>query len=444
MPWKDAGKLHSALTAKGLKVDCAVGVRHIGPTQYAATFIPCDGTYVQIHWRREPTPEERKAAIEVVQSGCSSPICPDAVVDSETKEYPPDTPSPPPQLPSLLGYYWQDVWLGGYPGNSRAARIDLSALHDLIVDRPLTQGIRVKGYRLGVVVFDFSSWSAGGDIPDWPANDFEKLVALKLRRLAVMNTHLLCIADAYARLHKVCFPKLLLRHEDVIAATDFDDPFKGIKGRDLGGPAFLGRRYPPDFAATHHPNEVYDEQMKWWSATMGRAIIVSQDVLKDSLDKLTAILDHSSPHALQLVEILAHSCKACEDHNYNLALVTAWAIIEKTLSECWGRHLDDLKSQNVEVQGQLLPVMNSDRKRNLTGSDYTASIISETLNLLGLLPFELYRRLKRIRDGRNHWLHRLKPVSGQDADKAIQLAQDMLRHTERVDLNVPIHFGLHL
>lgn len=145
------------------------------------------------------------------------------------------------------------------------------------------------------------------------------------------------------------------------------------------------------------------------------------------------------------MEILAHSCKAFEDHYYSLSLITAWGIIEKLLQARWQRYIDDHREVQVEVAGELVPLVNSERAKKLRdGNNFTASVVTETLVCLEQLPFALYKPLNQVRDARNKWMHELRPVTRDAAHSALQLAQGMLRQIEGIDLSIPVQTQLHL
>jgi hypothetical protein len=442
MAWSNAGELDRELRQKNVPVvGCAVGVKEIHPTQFAATFVPCDGKYVRIDWSRQPTPEEKEVALAVVRENASAGA--DAVpTDSEATVYPPDGPAEPMQLSPVLCYYWPRVWLAGRPGPSHD-QIDLLSLHDLVYETDITQGLRAKAYRLGLFVFDFSRWRKDAEAPADGLNELDRLIERKMRRISVFNAHLICLYDAVARSQNFLLDKTLISHEDTISAGDFGDPFSGMGG-GIGLPLTeICTRYTPDFMVTRGLHEVYAAQMKW-SIQYHSRLVVTEDALKRSFATLAGVLDHSSDHSLLLVEILAHGCKAFEDHNYSLALVTAWAVIEKMLQARWHGYIDGERAAREIVDGQQVPRVNSDRAKKLKdGNNFTASVVTECLTCLSLLPFPLYKPLNQVRDARNKWMHELRPVTRDAASQAVQLAQDMLRQVEGIDLTIPVGTRLH-
>jgi len=443
MVWSNAGELHRELRQKDVPiVGCAVGVKEVHPTQFAATFVPWGGQYVRLDWKRKPTPEEKEAALAVVRANPTAGA--DAVpADSDATSYPSEEAAEPTKLSPVLCYYWPSVWLTGRPGPDHN-QIDLPSLHDVVYEGNITQGLRVKAYRLGLFAFDFSRWDKDAESPADGLNELDRLIEQKMRRIALFNAHLICLYDAVARSQKYVLEKTLLSHEDTISASDFSNPFSSMGGGWRTPFTEIVTQYSHDFAATRGPHEAYAAQMKWFMQYHVR-VVVTEEALKTSFATLAAVLDHSSNHSLLLVEILAHGCKAFEDHNYSLALVTAWSVIEKMLQARWHRYIDGERAAKEDVDGQQVPRVNADRAKKLKdGNNFTASVVTESLTCLGLLPFPLYKPLNQVREARNKWMHELRPVTRDAASQAVQLAQDMLRQVEGIDLTIPVGTRLHI
>jgi hypothetical protein len=107
---------------------------------------------------------------------------------------------------------------------------------------------------------------------------------------------------------------------------------------------------------------------------------------------------------------------------------------EACLDQMWERYLDERATQ--EIDGVQEKVINSKRRQNLTGRDYSASVISEILSLGGKLSFGNYTELGIVRSARNNWIHKLNDVDRVIANKALLLAQRMLDQVEGVNFTV--------
>ena len=60
------------------------------------------------------------------------------------------------------------------------------------------------------------------------------------------------------------------------------------------------------------------------------------------------------------------------------------------------------------------------------------------MSLANLIPFTLYKDLKVVRQARNDWIHKLKPVSRETAQASIDLAERMMALVENLDLQVSV------
>jgi hypothetical protein len=444
MPWSTREELESELRARAVPiVRCIPGLKKPHSVKSAASFIPCRDRYIRLDWQREPTREERQEAVNVIREGCPGPGGLEVMIDAECREYPGNQQSAIPRklwkLSPLLGYYWPAVWLKGRPGPD-SQHLDIAALHDIVYEGTLAQGIRAKAYRLGLFVFDFSNWEA--ELADPPVYDDEERgldqqVPRAMRRIRVFNAHLACFYDAIARLQQgFCISKVIIQYEETISMRDFGDPLSGMA---WSSPRLEEVR--PRFHTVLPP----DDPERWhWSEQFRTRFVVKEETLKESFSLLTAVLDHSSDHTLLLTELLAHSCKAFEDHEYSLSLIVSWAITEKLLQCRWSRYLSEERQNKVEVDGEQVPLLTKEREKKLTdGNQFTASVTTEFLTCLGLLPFKLYQRLNRVRNARNHWMHELQPVSWEAASDAIRLAQEMLREVEGVNFSIPVLTRFH-
>jgi len=440
MSWTDAGKLSEELRAKKVPiVGVGLGVKEPGSTQFAATYIPSGDHFIVIHWKRKPSQEEREQAISIVQEGSPERIDLERIVDSATSEYPPDGPSESPDLSPVMGYYWPDIWAEGKPG---VLQLESDSIHDLVCSTKITQDIRVKVFRLGFFVFDFSNWKDPLSQKKGTRDETNRLVKQKMRRVAVFNAHLLCLYKAIWEIQEFAMWKTLISHQDVISMNNFDDPFSNMAAGRFGTLMDIAHRPSLDHPSTDISHPVGAAEIRWLRAYYSR-IVVSQAALDRSFELLNSILDHASEHSLMNAETLSFSCKAFEDHNYNLCLITAWGIIEKLLKLLWDRYINENRKNMVDLNGEKTLLINADRAKLLRdGNHFTASVITEVLTCMERLPFTFYKSLNEVRNARNKWMHELRPVQSDIAYQGLKLAQDLLRHVDGFDFTIPVGGGL--
>jgi len=330
-------------------------------------------------------------------------------------------------ISNAAGYYlWPPVWVG-----SRAptpiTHETVTLLGEEVFRTTLTAGISVKVLRGGMFLFDFTVWPQGKALPEGTESNFDESAKVVLHRVAVLNAHLACLYTALGHLQGFCHDKMALSPGDLIASKSLDE--KGIGFGDARTVWMALAKYPGTYAAGL-PIE-FDLRMSF------RTLVIDIPTVKGSFELLDSILRHHAPHALLIADLHTRSCKAYEDHNYALCLITAWAIIERLLQTLWRRYLDERREE--QIGGTTVTFINANRKSRLTESrDFTASVISEILSLTERLPFSLYGDLLKIRKVRNDWIHDLEPVSRETAALAIQTSEEMLSLVEGLRLKVPL------
>lgn len=113
-----------------------------------------------------------------------------------------------------------------------------------------------------------------------------------------------------------------------------------------------------------------------------------------------------------LLEQMATFAKALSDFNsanYSTSMVLCWFLLERSLHERYKRFLDQKANSQKHV-------MDKTRRELLTGRDFTASIISQVLELGEVLsPIEL-QHLDEIRKFRNNIAHGLQKKLPQRED----------------------------
>ena len=122
---------------------------------------------------------------------------------------------------------------------------------------------------------------------------------------------------------------------------------------------------------------------------------------------------------------LAKSLSEFKVGNYQVSLVLAWFVIESLLIRRWKIMLDS-KNRNMPNGESRI---NSDRKKNLIdGRDYSASVITNIMELCDNLPYELYRRVDTARVKRNAVVHTKhnSEIIPKDCVNAIEVALELL------------------
>jgi len=310
--------------------------------------------------------------------------------------------------------------------------MDVNKLEEEVYRTTLPEGITAKVLREGMFVFDFSNWPPGRALPEGGTPDFDALARVILKRAAVLNAHLACLHTALSRLQNRALERMVISPSDLISLKSLDDT--GMSFGDNRVLALALARYP----STYAPG--VPATLDW--RIVHRSLIVEVETVAESFQLLSSILRSPDPDALFLTDLYLRSCKAHEDHNYSLSLVTAWTIAENLLHRLWRHYVGENRLR--QTADTKLVFINRDRRDKLMDSrHFGASVISEILSLADQLPFELYQKLSEARDARNRWLHELRPVSRDDGLRAVETAEQMLRMVDEIDLKLSLVSRLH-
>jgi hypothetical protein len=109
--------------------------------------------------------------------------------------------------------------------------------------------------------------------------------------------------------------------------------------------------------------------------------------------------------------------------NYETCVILAWFITEVAISTLWESHLDAL---NRDLPGCRRRI-DSDRKHFLTGRDFPTSVVSNMLELFGIVDHRLFEDIDSVRGFRNKIVHPTKFTPGAaEAQLAMKTALTMI------------------
>lgn len=322
-------------------------------------------------------------------------------------------------------YHWPGLWIDAAPDFADArdhrlpTEVDLTAVADEMMRVRVSDALQVKVLREGRFVFGFAD-----DDSDERAS-FDERAAIAIRRVTMMNAHLVCLYTAVARTERFLLPKLVVAPMDTISSRDLDDT--GYAVSDARTAHLLQADAPGSY------NLLSPASSDW--RIRGRTVI-SRVAVHESFALLTAVLEHETGHLLAMLDLYARACRAYEDHDYSISLVASWTIVERLLDALWERYIE--QNREREVDGHREPFINADRKQRLTGRDFTASIVAEILSLLDVVPNRLFVDLGIVRAARNQWLHTMRPVERATAERAVDVALELLRRAENLDVEAPL------
>lgn len=109
----------------------------------------------------------------------------------------------------------------------------------------------------------------------------------------------------------------------------------------------------------------------------------------------------ASPGLEKRLASFAKSLSEYKVGNYETSLILAWFIIEASLSNIWESHLDSLNCDVPDGHKRI----NSKRRDLLTGRDLPISVVSNMLELFGILDHGLFVDIDTVRRYRNRIVH---------------------------------------
>jgi hypothetical protein len=240
-------------------------------------------------------------------------------------------------------------------------------------------------------------------------DDFDEAVEVVMRRLKVMNVHLLLAHVSHLEVENMATETTRLSHNDLVHITD----------GGMGGPGLL--RLP--FAVNH--------------LDFARTQTVSVAVLERSADLLDLVLQ-THEIGLEQFDLLHLGLAMFQQHDYSQALIAGWTICEQLISDKWHSYLEQLNGDVTLSNEEVVRRINSDRRKLLQdSSDYTISVITQILELAGQLDHDLFRSLNKTRVSRNKWLHDLDQPDHEAAVLSLSVASQLLSEAS----GVPIRLG---
>lgn len=336
--------------------------------------------------------------------------------------------------PAVAGYFRiPPVWVGDKPTENELL---YEKVVDLIRDqyhRVLCGCIDVRVRRDGVFLFDFSRWAPAEstEIPGYipqpgqriprEITDAENLAERRLAlRTAVMNVHQACLSTAETVIHK--------------RSTKLGEPihpYHTIRPLTLDEQKFdrLSYNDPTESFIRLQMDSIENRQI----ASLKTRLLIEQDTLEFSFELLERILDNEFEDLAQLVELLYRAAAEYPEQRFAESLILSWAVCEKLLDRLWRTYIGENTMGDDGTQR-----INRKRRDKLSSRDFTASVISEILELNRQLPFPLFQNLETVRQSRNAWLHSLKTVSDHDAAMAVRTTEQFMEHVTGIRMYLSV------
>lgn len=154
---------------------------------------------------------------------------------------------------------------------------------------------------------------------------------------------------------------------------------------------------------------------------------IPKGVLEESFRNLDQIL--RQPSDLRLFELYELARYRFVDHRFAECVVLAWTACEWMIEEEWAMVVEDIKNNSND----RMPKRRREALQN--GATFTASIRSETLELLGRIDFTSYEMLNVLRQKRNRWLHGSSEIEEKWAYHGIKTVERILHKRTGLEIS---------
>lgn len=149
--------------------------------------------------------------------------------------------------------------------------------------------------------------------------------------------------------------------------------------------------------------------------------VISIDVIRHASSMFAKVV--ASPGLEKTLASFAKSLSEYKVGNYETSVVLSWFITEAAISQLWRMHIDGLNCDLTDGRKRI----NRDRRDFLTGRDFSISLVSNLLELWGVLTNPQFQDIDAVRGFRNKIVHGYNFVpSPSEAQLAMKTAQSMI------------------
>lgn len=354
-----------------------------------------------------------------------------SVKDASIFRKPSDDPGIRPDTisPAIEGYFRiPPVWIGEEPPPELAVTLDPKVHHDVVIKKKLGCDIEVYVQRDGTFLFDFSAWTLAPSIviPGFKIDDPRKSYIVPTETIN---------AEEQAEEYAVLRAQVMNAHQAFLTTSEL--LVKRTSGQ-MGFPITSWNNYKAlSFHAPHYMdsqdniqylarNIINNKDQVSGRKSVSRRVL-PLDVVERSFELLDQLLSTNETVLIKMVEGIYMSACRCYDKRYGEAITLTWAVCEQLLSTLWEEFLDEAKSKGRMV---------ATRRKKLKGRDFTASSITEILELNGRIDHSLYLLLEATRKSRNKWAHDLREPKEDEVCEAIRTAETLLSHVKGIQLSL--------
>jgi hypothetical protein len=166
--------------------------------------------------------------------------------------------------------------------------------------------------------------------------------------------------------------------------------------------------------------------------------VISSNAISHAVSTFQRVV--TSPGAEKPLASFAKSLAEYKVGNYETSVILAWFVTEASISSLWESHIE---SQNIDLLNGRKRI-NRARRDFLTGRDFPASIVSNMLELSGVLDNALFEDIDLVRGYRNKIVHARKFAPGpSEAQLAMKTAQAMIERLWGIRFTLNLGYSVH-
>lgn len=337
--------------------------------------------------------------------------------------------------PAYVGFYHVPLsWCAEAPSEEVWRRGSLEDLFKVVHEGTLEGGLRFRVRRDGFIWFDCNKWEPGTHtiIPGYsiaPGSKIPKGVTEAERlaeerahnRAMLLNAYQLCLNSAHSfvksRSTGLGAP---VQSTYLVHLTDFTNPISLLYGSN-NEPYCI------------YVNNAVNSVAKRIQEAKNIRRLIEYEVIAHSFDLLDQVMKCKSESAVKITEMLYWAHHRYSENAFSDSLILSWAVCEKLINHLWSEFV---RAKKGVVEG--IERMNKDRIKKLEGRDFTASIVSEVLELFGIIDLKLFCGIDDARRKRNAWLHSLDAIEDRDASNAMLTATELFKVATGVTLRPSI------
>lgn len=145
------------------------------------------------------------------------------------------------------------------------------------------------------------------------------------------------------------------------------------------------------------------------------------EVFKKASEIFSSIYACFHEKTLELLPLLHVAVVHYSNLQFSSSLLIGWSIVEALQNRLWAQ---TISAASVPKGGHT--VINAERRKRLQGRDYTASVVSQTLSLMGKIDDSRLAAMDAARSARNKFAHELATISPDSAALPLSTAASMI------------------